>query len=152
MKKLFCLISVLCLTVIVSSCLSKVNLTDQVCYNNYCFDVEIADTEEARHVGLQKRESLEDHEGMLFIFPDRLKHRFWMKDTLIPLDIIWIDYDRKVVDIKPYVEPCQEDPCEVYTPEYPAQYVLEVRAGMAKEIKMYIGCEVDLRLRQNKNR
>jgi hypothetical protein len=65
--------------------------------------------------------------GMLFIFNEENKHSFWMKNTLLPLNMIFIDKNKKVVDIKK-AEPCWEDPCQTYTPQEPCSYVLEVPA------------------------
>jgi uncharacterized membrane protein (UPF0127 family) len=92
------------------------------------FHVEIANTNETRQRGLMFREKLADNEGMLFLFDSPDKHSFWMKNTLIPLDIIWISDDKKVVDIQT-MQPCAKDPCPSYQPPNEAQYVLEVGAG-----------------------
>ena len=76
---------------------------------------------------------------MLFVFGGPGKYSFWMKNTLISLDIIWMDGDGKIVDIKEGAMPCGKNYCESYTPKAPAKYVLEINAGMAKETGMKIG-------------
>lgn len=92
------------------------------------WQVEIADDDRSRHRGLMFREILEDNKGMLFVFDESRRHSFWMKNTLIPLDIIWISEDKKVTDIQT-LQPCKTEICESYQPETNAKYVLEVGAG-----------------------
>src|SRR4030042_2848822 len=64
---------------------------NQVCFKKHCFSVELAVTPEEREEGLMFRKNLDSDKGMLFIFEKEGKYGFWMKKTLIPLDIIWID-------------------------------------------------------------
>ena len=67
-----------------------------------------------------------------FSFPTVGNYPFWMKNTLIPLDMIWIDSDRRIVRVKHDVPPCRVLECPSYDPEAPARYVLEIAAGVAK--------------------
>src|SRR3989338_3158581 len=83
-------------------------------------NVEIADDAKERATGLMFREFLGDDSGMLFVFDDENARNFWMKNTLIPLDIIFISKGFEIVDIK-YAEPCKEDPCASYSPVKPAK-------------------------------
>lgn len=83
--------------------------------------------------GLQGRTALDAKAGMVFAFTDEGHHPFWMKDTKIPLDIIWIDQGGQVVDIKAHAPPCLKNPCAVYSSSSPAMYVLEVNAGTAEK-------------------
>ncbi len=99
------------------------------------FTVEIANTDLKRQKGLMNREKLESGTGMLFIFDTEDTHTFWMKNTLIPLDIAWISSDNQVVDIQT-MTPCEKDPCALYKSKAPAQFVLEVNQG---ELKATIG-------------
>ncbi len=101
--------------------------------------VEIADTAEEQMIGLMYRESLAEKRGMLFIFPDEKERVFWMKNTLIPLDMIFIDKDGTIVDIKENVQPCTADPCGKYPSFAPALYVLEVNAGFVQSNGIQIG-------------
>jgi len=73
------------------------------------------------------RESLPEKKGMLFVFPTSDIHDFWMKNTIIPLDMIWIDNQFKVVHIA-NAQPCTEDPCKIYAPRTLAKYVLEINS------------------------
>ena len=99
-----------------------------------CFNVEIADTPETRARGLMNREHLNQDSGMLFLFDTEAEYHFWMKNTLIPLDIIWLDKNKKVVFIEHSAEPCQTDPCETFGPSEKTKYVFEINSGLAKKI------------------
>lgn len=113
-----------------------------VCLKNTCVQVEIAQTAAARETGLMFRPKLEDNRGMLFIFDAPGRYGFWMKNCRFPLDIIWIDEDRTVVDIKADLQPCQE-PCQTFSPAAAARYVLEVNAGSAAKWGIKIGDKVN---------
>jgi len=90
------------------------------------------DTPPAVERGLMFRESLPPNEGMLFVFEQTGVYPFWMKNTLIPLDIIWLDEDWRIVSIAAAVPPCRADPCPTYPPAGPARYVVEVNAGFTR--------------------
>src|SRR3989344_2335385 len=79
-----------------------------VSLNEKTFEVEIADTSLERAQGLMFRAELKEYQGMLFIFPISEKHSFWMKNTFIPLDIIWIDENFEIVYIYENAQPCKE--------------------------------------------
>ncbi len=102
--------------------------------------VEIADSPEEWGRGLMFRESLDG--GMLFVFPDEKERVFWMKNTKIPLDIIFISSDMRVVSIVTAV-PCTEDPCSTYPSKVPAKYVVEVNAGFADKNGITEGTIID---------
>jgi len=93
--------------------------------------VEVAADDENRTQGLMYRDHLADDRGMIFVFPQKGEYAFWMKNTIIPLDMIWIDEAKKVVHVAHDVPPCQADPCPSYPPGAAAKYVLEVAAGVA---------------------
>ena len=93
---------------------------------------EIVDTPETIERGLMFRKSLGPNEGMLFMFEHSGFYPFWMKNTLIPLDIIWIDERWRVVSVAESVPPCRADPCPTYPPAGNARYVVEVAAGFAR--------------------
>ena len=118
------------------------NIPQQVCISKQCFDVEIARTQEERRKGLQFRESLEAGTGMLFVFSESARHNFWMKDTLISLDIIWIDEERQISFISSDVQPCAKDPCPVYSAPEEILYVLEINGGVAEKLGFKKGDEV----------
>lgn len=114
----------------------------KVCFNEQCFLVKVADTQETRRVGLMGQTSLLENEGMFFVFEEEGLHSFWMKNTLLALDMIWIDAQGIIVDIKTDVMPCQKDPCAVYSPQQKAKYVLEIPAGSSKRDDIKIGEKV----------
>ena len=134
-----------CLTMVMSSCKSSQS-TDQVCFNNQCIQVEIVDTDDTRMRGLQSRPFLETGQGMLFIFPSMEKHSFWMKNTLIPLDMIWMDHARRVVYIEENAKPCKIAPCPRYNPPEDALYVLEINANTASALGITRGSVLEFRL------
>jgi len=86
---------------------------------------------------LSNREKLAENQGMLFVFDHTDYHSFWMKDMRFAIDIIWIDENKKVVDITHNAEP--ESYPKIFKPSLPAQYVLEVNAGWAEEHRVKVG-------------
>lgn len=103
--------------------------------------VEIARTEEQQARGLMYRSSMPQDHGMLFLFPDEIDHRFWMKNTYIPLDMIFIAADGRVAGIHPNATPLSEVPISV---EKPAKWVLEVNGGWAEKHGVAAGDAVGL--------
>lgn len=119
---------------------------DQVCFKGHCFVVETVADDTGRTLGLQGRTTLRDNEGMLFIFTESQPYAFWMKGTLIPLDIVWMDFTRKVVYAESNVPPCQKDPCPNYVPPTEALYVLELKAGTVEKLGIKKGSRLTFRL------
>jgi uncharacterized membrane protein (UPF0127 family) len=76
---------------------------------------------------------------MLFAYDDEETRRFWMKNTLIPLDMVFFDSSSKIIDIKENVPPCKQEECPTYPSREPAQYVLEVNAGFVQEKGIKLG-------------
>jgi len=103
------------------------------------YSVEVARTPEEQAQGLMFRESLPERTGMLFLFSDNAVHRFWMKNTMIPLDMIWMDGGGKVLFVSAQTPPCRADPCPSYGPETPAAKVLEIVGGKASREKIVVG-------------
>ncbi len=110
------------------------------------FSVEIADTLAKRTKGLMGRESLPEKSGMLFIFPSEGKYSFWMKNTLIPLDIIFVSENLEIVRIQKEAQPCKVLDCEFYGPETPAKYVIEINGGLSDKLGIKEGQKVNLSL------
>ena len=111
----------------------------RVCFKKFCYQVEVVQTLQALSKGLSGRESLSEDEGMLFVFTESGQHRFWMKDMLFDLDILWLDKNGKVVHIEENLPPCTPNACPSFTSAKPAQYVLEIPAGASKDRKIRIG-------------
>ena len=93
-------------------------------------EIEIADTEYETQTGLMYRKEMKDNRGMLFLFDAEEQHAFYMKNTLIPLDIIFIGSNREIATIRRNAQPLDEGsiPSGV-----PVQYVLEVNAGLSEQ-------------------
>jgi hypothetical protein len=109
--------------------------------NNTEINVEVAKTTDERSKGLSNREKLNDDSGMIFVFTKDSKPTFWMKDTKIALDIIWIN-DNVITGIERNVQPEPEkDDTELkkYTPSSPIDYVLEVNAGFSDKNNIKVG-------------
>jgi len=102
---------------------------------------EIADTTEKRAKGLMYRDSLAKDRGMLFTFAEPQLWTFWMKNTRISLDIIWMDGKKRIVHIERNVPTCPrtDDGCPQYQPNDNAVYVLELAAGVADALKLQRG-------------
>ena len=110
------------------------------------FSVEIADTREKQGLGLMFRDKLPADEGMLFIFPNEAPRSFWMKNTRIPLDIMYFDKDLKMVSISADTPPCRISRCPSYPSTAPAMYVLELNAGTASKLGVGPGDRLMLEL------
>ena len=108
---------------------------------------ELADTALKRAQGLMFREHLADDRGMLFIFGDAQPWTFWMKNTRIPLDIIWIDAKKTIVHIERNVPICtrQDDGCPQYHSEEGALYVLELGGGRAAALQLQRGMKLSFK-------
>lgn len=105
-------------------------------------EAELAYTDANRARGLMFRENLASNAGMLFVFPSLDVQSFWMKNTLIPLDILWLN-ERKEVVYMLTAQPCKKDPCESIVPLQKALYVLEVNAGFTKKHNIGIGAQFE---------
>lgn len=119
------------------------NEISYVVINGQKIFVEVADSPEERSHGLMYRTNMPMDQGMLFIFDEESERSFWMKNTLIPLDIIFIDSDYTIVNIENAI-PCEEDPCELYSSEKPAKYVIEVIGGYTENYGISKGDKVEI--------
>ena len=108
------------------------------------FSVEFANDGPSREHGLMMRTTLAPDHSMLFTFSASEPQAFWMKNTLIPLDILYFGADRRLVSMQLDVPPCKADPCPIYPSDGSAQYVLEIAAGTAKRIGVRIGDELKI--------
>lgn len=139
MKQISLLIGFIFFTWVLTGCSTvnneKASATPQVCYEEQCWDVEIADEVPEQQRGLMNRTEMDEDAWMLFIFPKTWSRQFWMKDTLIPLDIIWLDGAWKVIYVAENTPPCiTEENCPWYWPTSKnALFVLELNAWQATE-------------------
>ncbi len=124
--------------VIIFIAAGNVKSLKNVCAKDFCIQAEVVRTDKARQKGLMFRKSMPQDQGMLFIFEKEGLLSFWMKNMRFPLDIIWIGWDKKIVDIYEYALPCK-DVCKTITPQANAQFVWEVNAGFVKQHGIRIG-------------
>jgi uncharacterized protein len=111
----------------------------QVTLAGHRFSVELATTDTEREHGLMKRKHMAAAHGMLFVYPDAQPRSFWMKDTLIPLDILFFDARRRLINVSADTPPCKTARCPTYASTAPARYVLELNAGTVKRLDIKIG-------------
>ncbi len=99
-------------------------------------DIEIADTDFDTETGLMYRNSMENNQGMLFVFDDESERFFYMKNTKIPLDLIYINANKNIVSFQKNAKPFDESSLPS---KAPAKYVLEVNAGLVDTWKLSVG-------------
>lgn len=104
---------------------------------------EIADSPEEITTGLMFRESLPKNRGMLFVFPDSATRNFWMKNMLIPLDMLFISENMTIAKVH-HAVPCVSEPCPLYNSERPVKYVLEVNGNFTGNAGIREGGKIKL--------
>jgi uncharacterized membrane protein (UPF0127 family) len=135
----FLLLVVLIVLSSVSACQAQPKLTISTKGREVEFLVEIADTAGKRQMGLQYRQNLADDRGMIFLFPSESVQTFWMKNTPISLDMIFINRNRKIVGIVERTVPFSLDSRSVTEP---SQFVLEINGGLARRHGIQTGDSV----------
>jgi uncharacterized membrane protein (UPF0127 family) len=108
----------------------------------HCFDTRVADNVFQRAKGLMGETNLPRDEGMLFIFPFEGKPGFWMKNTKIPLDILFINDEDIIVYSVKNAQPCTTEDCPVYKTTRYASKVLEINGGLSNELGIRVGDHV----------
>lgn len=108
------------------------------------FRVEVAASEQERRQGLMFRTQLPDNGGMLFIQPEPGPASFWMKNTYIPLDLLYFDNAGQLLDIQADTPPCATPDCPVYSSDGPVKYILELNAGSARRLGLKPGARLRL--------
>ena len=103
------------------------------------FDIELAKDSYERETGLMYRKTMKDNQAMLFIFEYENPRYFWMKNTYIPLDIIYINANKQIVNIAKNAKPLDE---KSLSSKLPAMYVLEIKAGLSDTYNIHIGDKV----------
>ena len=110
------------------------------------FTVELAETREQQSLGLMFRDSMPDDHGMLFLFPVEARRSFWMRNTRIPLDILYFNTHLELVSVAANAQPCRTQSCPTYPSGKPARYVLELNAGKAEQLGVSPGDRMELHL------
>lgn len=103
---------------------------------------EVMASDHDRAMGLMFRPSLPKNRALLFIFEISDFHGIWMKNCRFPIDIVWLDEEKRVVHVADGVPPCKADPCPVYEPLRRATYVIELNAGQARSDELKVGATV----------
>ena len=109
-----------------------------VSINNYILVADLSITYEQIIKGLSIKSSLKENEGMLFVLNSYSRRGFWMKDMKFPIDVIWLNENKKIIHIKKSLEPCVSN-CPVYFPDQDSKYVLETVAGFADKQNLKVG-------------
>jgi uncharacterized protein len=124
----------------------KLPVSAQVTIGGQTILLEVARTADEQSTGLMNRRDLAANRGMLFVFSPPRPVRFWMKNTLIPLDMIFMS-NGVVKYIGAQIPPCEGDPCSTYGPEPKTDIdgVIELRSGRAKELHLKVGDRLKIR-------
>jgi len=149
LKKTLWLVIILAIIGIIGAFLiNKTERQTKVCFNppaGGCFDVELAQTPAQQTQGLMFRKSLAPDKGMLFVFDKEGNYPFWMKNTLISLDMVWINQNNEVVFIEKSAQPCgNENLCPTINSNQNAKYVLEINGGTAKKTGLELGDKIGI--------
>jgi uncharacterized protein len=119
--------------------------SERISLNGKRMRMYIADSFARQSVGLMYRKPLKKDEGMLFVFSNEERWGIWMLNMRFSIDIIWLDGSGKVIHMKRGALPCTSIfSCEVYKPERPAKYVLEVNEGISSKYKLSVGSIIKL--------
>lgn len=136
---------ILLLIILALFIINKNNTKNQVIFeNNIKLFVEISKTQKQWETGLMFRKNLDKNKAMLFISDNEKIRNFWMKNTLIPLDMIFIDKNLNIINIIENAQPCTKEPCQAYSSSKPAKYVIETNAGFAKENNITQGQKISI--------
>jgi uncharacterized membrane protein (UPF0127 family) len=137
--------SLFAVVLLVASCaVQPLPVSAQARLDGHLFRVEVADTPRLLHRGLQQRTQLAADAGMWFVMPPDHELVFWMKDTLIPLDMLFFDASRQLVSVAANAQPCAQMPCPYYRSGAPASFVLELPAGTAARLGVEVGDRIEV--------
>lgn len=117
---------------------------DVAVIGNLRLQLEFSETQAERYQGLSGRQGLAPDEGMLFIFKQPGHYGFVMRNMNFPLDILWLDSNQKVVHIVQNAQPEAAQTLQTYRPDLPAQYVLEINAGLVAEYGISVDDQLQL--------
>ena len=107
---------------------------------------DVADSPEEQLVGLFFAESLPEDRGLLLIYEEAGPHRLWTRNIRFPIDMIWLDPSRQIIQVDENVPPCTKDPCPSYGPsDRAALFALEVAAGVAQQHGLLTGVSLEFR-------
>jgi len=154
-EKILLVLVILALAGVITGCAPKSPAdisVEEVYLADRLFELELALTPDQRAQGLMGREFMADDEGMLFVFPDEQPYpaevSFWMKDCLMPIDVIFIGREGVISAIHEMQPPDPGTPDEdlpVYSSNGPVQFAIELRGGLASELGLKVGDLIELR-------
>lgn len=147
MKKIIIILIIIFLFIAVLTVFFYKSNPNKVCFKGTCFKVKLALTPIEQEKGLMFRSNLDLDEGMFFIFQEEGIYSFWMKNTLIPLDIIWMNEKGEIIFISGNTVPCRDNFCPAIGPDKKAKYVLEINGGLGQKLGMKIGDSLKFELR-----
>ena len=124
-------------------CVAPALRTTTVTINDIQITVWVADTQKARETGLMGMQNINENEGMLFVYETPGTYAFWMKNTLMPLDVIFISSDKNIIDIQ-HMEPCVTEPCRIYPPPSDLLYAIEVKGGFTERNNIMVGQKISI--------
>lgn len=107
-------------------------------------NVESAVSQKERERGLMHRNQLGEKQGMLFVYPKPAPRHVWMKNTLIPLDVLFLAADGRILSVLENLQPCRKDPCPIYNSRVPAMYMLELNSHFFSKNHLKIGQKLRL--------
>lgn len=126
----------------------RLPITAQATIADRVIQLEVAQTPQQQATGLMYRPSLSGDRGMLFPFQQPRFASFWMKNVVIPLDMVFL-YKGRVVAIEDSAPPCDTDPCPTYGPQTLVDQVLELRGGRASELGLKVGDRIKIQALQS---
>ena len=129
---------VILIAIVASFVLTNFKSTTEVRIGSGIFNARVADDEASREKGLSGVKKLDPSDALLFVFESDYKWGIWMKDMEIPIDIVWLNKDKKVVHMVIEADP-KLSTSKTFTPTVPARYVLELPAGKIKQSGIKIG-------------
>ena len=113
-------------------------------FADQAFQLELVADPESRRQGLMERTELAAGTGMLFDFPEGTQPAIWMRNMQMPLDLLFVNEQARLVHVFSEVPPCADLPCDVYQADQPLRFVIEIPAGTATQLGLQPGAQLDL--------
>lgn len=116
------------------------NYSTPIRIGRHFFDTEIADTPKKMQQGMMFRTKIADSQAMLFVYSQSQRAHFWMKNTLVPLDMLFFDELGRLQEIKHNVPPCKREPCDIYhSTSDNIQFIVELKGGVSEMLGIQVG-------------